>query len=151
MSMERLTDKTITKACNDTWDLCGLGAVCKRDCHNPTPCKIPSVVYRLAQIEDILGDTYDLDRLRELIAADRAGKVMILPVKPGEYVYLITLGREIVRLRVGNVAAEEWGTSFEGYVEGFGPYRTGPNEKVFFSQMDAVNALKREVLTHEHQ
>lgn len=36
---------------------------------------------RLKQIEDILGDTYDLDRLRELIAADRAGRCVVLPCK----------------------------------------------------------------------
>ena len=29
---------------------------------------------RLAQIEDILGDTYDLDRLRELVEADKNGR-----------------------------------------------------------------------------
>ena len=34
---------------------------------------------RLAAIEDILGDDYDLDRLRELVEADRAGKCVILP------------------------------------------------------------------------
>lgn len=28
---------------------------------------------RLKQIEDILGDTYDLDRLRELVEADNGG------------------------------------------------------------------------------
>ena len=104
---------------------------------------LPDVIDRLAQIEDTLGDTYDLDRLRELVEADKAGKVMILPVKPGEYVYLITLDREIVRFRVGNIAAEEWGTSFEGYVEGFGAYRTGPNEKVFFSRESAEAALAK--------
>lgn len=31
---------------------------------------------RLCQIEDILGDTYDLDRLRELVEADKAGRVL---------------------------------------------------------------------------
>lgn len=31
---------------------------------------------RLASIEDILGDTYDIDRLRELVEADRDGKSM---------------------------------------------------------------------------
>lgn len=108
-------------------------------------CKnIDNIVDRLGQIEDILGDTYELERLRELIAADRAGKVMILPVKPGEYIYLISLDSEIVRRRVGNIAAEEWGTSFEGYVDGFGTYRTGPNDKVFFSCEAAEAALAKE-------
>lgn len=34
---------------------------------------------RLAEIEDILGDTYDLDRLRELVEADKAGRCIVLP------------------------------------------------------------------------
>ena len=34
---------------------------------------------KLADIEDILGDEYELDRLRELVEADRAGKCVILP------------------------------------------------------------------------
>lgn len=35
-----------------------------------------------AVIEDILGDTYDLDRLRELLEFDKADKCVLLPVKP---------------------------------------------------------------------
>ena len=35
-------------------------------------------VDRLAAIEDILGDEYDLDRLRELAQADREGRVEII-------------------------------------------------------------------------
>lgn len=65
--MERLTDKSFTKACCDPWDFCGLDSVCKRDCFKPTPCKIPALVYRLAQIEDILGDNYDLENLKNLV------------------------------------------------------------------------------------
>ena len=41
---------------------------------------------RLKQIEDILGDTYDLDRLRKLAEADKDGRCAVLPVKPGEAV-----------------------------------------------------------------
>lgn len=73
------------------------------------------VVERLAQIEDILGDDYDLDRLevmmnqcmsmreevserfritgsipvkrlRELVEADKAGRCLVLQVKPGDTV-----------------------------------------------------------------
>lgn len=33
-------------------------------------------VRRLQEIENILGDTYDLDRLRELVEADKAGRVL---------------------------------------------------------------------------
>lgn len=47
---------------------------------------------RLKQIEDILGDTYDLDRVRELIAADKDGRCVVLPCKVGEKVYDIASG-----------------------------------------------------------
>lgn len=55
---------------------------------NATPkqkvLKIPKVIDRLAAIEDILGDEYDLDRLRELVQADREGRCVVLnmPRKP---------------------------------------------------------------------
>lgn len=77
--MNRITDKDITKACNDTWDLCGLDRVCKRDCYKPTQCMIPHIVYRLAEIEDILGDEYDLKRLREILKAEKDGLCIVLP------------------------------------------------------------------------
>ena len=38
---------------------------------------------RLLAIEDILGDEYDLDRLRELAQADREGRCVVLP--SGDY------------------------------------------------------------------
>lgn len=77
--MERLTDKMLTEACNDPWDYCGLDAHCTRHCTQPTPCKIPALVHRLAKIENILGDNYDLDRLRELVEADNDGRCVVLP------------------------------------------------------------------------
>lgn len=33
----------------------------------------------IASIEDILGDDYDLERLRELVEADRDGRCVVLP------------------------------------------------------------------------
>lgn len=82
--MERLTNQNLRKACNDPWDYCGLDNVCKRDCFRPSPCKIPEIIDRLAAIEDILGDKYDLDRLRALAQADREGRCVVLdmPRKP---------------------------------------------------------------------
>ena len=46
---------------------------------------------RLKMIEDILGDTYDLDHLRELMTADREGRIHIQPyvVKPGDTLYIV--------------------------------------------------------------
>ena len=40
---------------------------------------IRNTIERLAKIEDILGDNYDLDRLRELVEADRDGRCVIRP------------------------------------------------------------------------
>ena len=42
---------------------------------------------RLFAIENILGDEYDLDRLRELAQADREGRCMVLPAKPDQIIY----------------------------------------------------------------
>lgn len=50
----------------------------------PYPVVTQEVIDRLAAIEDILGDKYDLDRLRELAQADREGRCVVLnmPRKP---------------------------------------------------------------------
>lgn len=44
---------------------------------------------RLKIIEKILGDDYDLNRLKELVEADREGRCVVLPGKPGEMVRFI--------------------------------------------------------------
>ena len=48
-----------------------------------------TAIHRLAAIEDILGDDYDLDRLRELAQADREGRCVVVPVKLGQPVYCL--------------------------------------------------------------
>lgn len=40
---------------------------------------VEEIIKRLAAIEDILGDEYDLDRLRQLVEADRDGRCVVLP------------------------------------------------------------------------
>lgn len=45
--------------------------------------------HRLMLIEDILGDTYDLNVLRQLMEADRAGQLYFIPCKPGDTVYTL--------------------------------------------------------------
>lgn len=47
---------------------------------------------RLLDIEDILGDEYDLDRLRELVEADRDGRCVVLPCKLHDKVFFIENG-----------------------------------------------------------
>lgn len=61
-----------------------------------------AVVERLAAIEDILGDTYDLDHLRELVEADNDGRCVALPCKVGQTVYTLFCG-EIVEKRIGQI------------------------------------------------
>ena len=47
------------------------------------------IINRLAAIEDILGDEYDLDELRETIQAKREGRCIVLPCKKGDTVWRI--------------------------------------------------------------
>lgn len=51
------------------------------------------IYWRLKKIEDILGDDYDLDRLRELVEADRDGRCVVLP-KDGMIYYIEETGGE---------------------------------------------------------
>ena len=48
-----------------------------------------SVMGRLASIEDILGDEYDLGKLMELVQAKRKGRCIVLPCKKGDTVWRI--------------------------------------------------------------
>lgn len=49
------------------------------DAKEPDIDDINNIYNRLAAIEDILGDEYDLDRLRVLVEADREGRCVVLP------------------------------------------------------------------------
>ena len=49
-----------------------------------------TAIHRLVTIEDILGNEYDLDRLRELAQADWEGRCVVLPCKVGDPVYMAT-------------------------------------------------------------
>lgn len=48
-----------------------------------------SVMSRLAAIEDILGDEYELDRLRNLVEADREGRCVVQKFAPGSEVWIV--------------------------------------------------------------
>lgn len=60
--------------------------------------ELDKLVDRLGTIEDILGDDYDLDRLRELVEADRDGRCVVLPAKMGDDVWLIVTKRPRVTM-----------------------------------------------------
>lgn len=57
-------------------DVCE-GIICEEEA-----CSQRKTWERLKAIEDILGNEYDLDRLRELVQADREGRCVVLPCKP---------------------------------------------------------------------
>lgn len=66
--MERYTEKV-----DGIWSVS-----CKYE-EPPYPVVTQEVIDRLAAIEDILGDEYDLDRLRKLVQADKEGRSVVLP------------------------------------------------------------------------
>ena len=47
---------------------------------------------RTSAIETIIGDDYDLDRLRELVKADQEGRCVVLPCKLHDKVFFIENG-----------------------------------------------------------
>lgn len=99
---------------------------------------------RLAAIEDILGDEYDLDRLRELAQADRDGRCVVLPAKPDQTIYQWRIGDDcpsVSRLDGVQINADGEITYpiWNGYLipEDFG-------KTVFFTRGEAEAALRRE-------
>lgn len=56
----------------------------------------------IADIEDILGDNYDLDRLREIVQADREGRCVVMPCKVGDTVFQVEDG-EIYEMEVQSI------------------------------------------------
>jgi hypothetical protein len=127
--MDRLTDTTANKCCYDTWDLCGLDSVCKRDCWKPEPCKIPKIVNRLTEYED----------------AEEAGLLIRLPCKVGTPIHCIISGTINSTYKVksfGEVARKSFAV---GRDEDYGWTWLPLSEfgvTVFLSKQAAIDALK---------
>lgn len=85
--MERLTEKHFKKA--DGFYVKCSGHCYKEDFSCEDCGEFEKLVDRLGQIEDILGNTYDLDHLRELVEADKDGRCVVLPCKVGTPVYWV--------------------------------------------------------------
>lgn len=83
--MERLTDKRMKGEGFISVDPKEYKAFIKNE--KPTGKQI---YQRLLEIEDILGDDYDLDRLKELVEAGRGGRCVVLPCKIGDTIYDIS-------------------------------------------------------------
>ena len=93
---------------------------------------------RLAAIEDILGDEYELDRLRELAQADREGRCVVLP-KDGMVYYIEEAGGE---KWIGNKPIQQvvLRCGFGMALLEFSLFDTGK----YFSRAEAEAALRRE-------
>ena len=80
--MKRMTSSNYNQCVN-----CIYSSSCSHIKYNAPVCPERARYDRLAAIEDILGDEYDLDRLRELAQADREGRCVALPCKIGDSVW----------------------------------------------------------------
>ena len=82
--MERLTYDFCISG-NHCWQVKGADNLeCREVCQRQEDkgcktCPIAKAFDRLVTIEDILGDEYDLERLRELVQAERDGRCVVLP------------------------------------------------------------------------
>ena len=93
-------------------------------------------------LSDILGDDYDLDRLRELVEADRDGRCVVLPCKIGDTLYRIqrfkrgkNWRKEAEYIRTAELNKNNfWRVVFEGEL----------GESVFLTREAAEAALKGE-------
>ena len=95
LTMERLT-YDFALGGNHCWQVKGADNLeCREVCERQgddgcKTCPISKAFDRLAAIEDILGDEYELDRLRELVEADRAIKSALSAQKEPEDTYPCT-------------------------------------------------------------
>ena len=88
---------------------------------------------RLKMIENILGDNYDLDRLREIVEADRDGLCVVLPCKPGD----------ILRHKGHDCEADHWNIVLTAFSKS--EYtKSGKNIHLLSVQEAAEAALKGE-------
>lgn len=63
-------------------------ALCREMCED-VKCSAKKVWERLKEIEDLLGDNYDLDHLRELVKAEKEGLLVVLPCKVGDNIFIV--------------------------------------------------------------
>ena len=100
-----------------------------------------TAIHRLVTIEDILGDEYDLDELREMAQAKREGRCVVLPCKFGNKVYFPLLGRIIEKTVYSIVTFSNSQRIYcDGTSEFFRPENFG--KTVFLTRAAAEKALE---------
>ena len=101
---------------------------------------------RLCDIEDILGDNYDLDRLCELGQADRDGRCVVLPCKVEDDVYINILGRTLpfTVISISQMASIPTFKAQHGIRLVYIFKADDVGETVFLTRAEAEAALRRE-------
>lgn len=106
---------------------------------------VEKVYNRLKKIEDILGDEYDLDHLRELAQADREGRCVVLPCKVGDPVWRIVNDAtpHITKDRCTEILLQDR----DVWVRLIGGWKIGAwnfGKLLFLTREEAESALRRE-------
>ena len=141
--MERLTRKNWRNL--DPWETCGQDNYCKRGCHEQGGCTkgciVPRIYARLAAYEDTglepeeIADfmkrweqaveiggmlkKYGIDHIWDIIQAEQDGRLVVLPCKVGDSIYIPDLEKKIpVKVRVQGISISVSGRTilhFGGY------------------------------------
>ena len=103
-------------------------------------------VDRLAVIEDILGDEYDLGKLMELVQAKREGRCVMLPCKVEDDVYINILGRTLpfTVISISQMASTPTFKAQHGIRLVYIFKADDVGETVFLTRAEAEDALRRE-------
>lgn len=106
---------------------------------------------RLKPIEDILGEDYDLNRLREVVEADQKKQCFIAKIKVGEEIYVESEGR-VMKCRVQGISIPAHGQNLIYHLSGiWEAYLWSDREGIDFwrSAEDATSAIKGEKNGHK--
>ena len=105
-----------------------------------------TAIHRLVTIEDILGDEYDLEELREMVQAKRGGRCVVLPCKVEDDVYINILGRTLpfTVISISQMASTPTFKAQHGIRLVYIFKADDVGEAVFMTRAEAEAALRRE-------
>ena len=139
--MKRMTSSNYNPCVN-----CIYSSSCSHIKYNAPVCPERARYDRLAAIEDILGDEYDLGHLRELDRADREGRCVVLPCKVEDDVYINILGRTLpfTVISISQMASTPTFKAQHGIRLVYIFKADDVGETVFMTRAEAEAALRRE-------
>ena len=149
--MERLTYDFCIGG-NHCWQVKGADNLeCREVCERQgddgcKTCPIAKAFDRLAAIEDILGEEYELDELKEMVQAKREGRCVVLPCKVEDDVYINILGRTLpfTVISISQMASTPTFKAQHGIRLVYIFKADDVGETVFLTRAEAEEALRRE-------